>query len=1033
MSKTALARSSVYTSGGTINATSLETDFDTNMMLFQQQDERLDRTLIAPVDDATSIDMTLPNKDARKGKSLGFDSTSGNPTAIEQLTGAAVNVSTVSAGGSATASVSVSGGTATFALGIPTGASGATGAAGAAGADSTVAGPQGAAGADGDNTVTIKDEGSALSTAASTLNFVGAGVTASGTGAEKTITITDNNTTYSVGDGGLTQNNFTNTLKSKLDFIEASATADQTASEIRTLVESASDSNVFTDADHSKLNAIAASANNYSHPNHSGEVSSTGDGATVIADNVVDEANLKVSNTPTNGYALTAQSGNTGGLTWAAMTGGGSGEANQNAFSSVAVSGQSTVAADAATDTLNLAAGSNVTITTNAGSDTVTIAATDTNTTYSVGDGGLTTNDFTDADHSKLNNIAVSANNYVHPNHSGEVTSTADGATVVASNVIDADNLKVTGNGSTSQFLRSDGDGTFTWATPTDTDTVYTLPLATDTVRGGIELFSNTDQSVAANTVSTTAGRTYGVQLNSANQAVVNVPWSDTDTNTTYSVGDGGLTTNDFTNADHSKLNAIAASANNYVHPNHSGEVTSSADGATVVASDVIDADNLKVTGNGTTSQYLRSDGDGTFTWATPTDTDTNTTYSVGDGGLTTNDFTNADHSKLNGIAASANNYVHPNHSGEVTSTADGATVIADNVVDEANLKVSNSPTNGYMLTAQSGNTGGLTWAAASSGGGGADLYTANESSPSAQPSATGTNSIAIGDGAISSGNSSFAGPKSRAVGTNSFAIGIGTNSASYGVISGTIAMGNSSKTNGVSAIALGGYLCAATNHYAIAMGKTAVASGERSLAIHNSDAVADDAVAIGEGARAGSAHSFSLGENTNAGNNNAFAFGLESVTRVKGAKVYASGKFATQGDAQSSHYVLRCDTTDATATVMTTNNSTASTSNQVWAGNQNSYSSTSDTCVTFHGTIVAMQNGAQSYGSWEIKGLLVNDGGTATLPNSAITVISNTSNWGLALSADNTKKSLKVEVTGEASHNIRWVASITTAEVTFA
>lgn len=46
----------------------------------------------------------------------------------------------------------------------------------------------------------------------------------------------------------------------KLDGIEASATADQTAAEIRTLVESASDSNVFTDADHSKLNAIEANA-----------------------------------------------------------------------------------------------------------------------------------------------------------------------------------------------------------------------------------------------------------------------------------------------------------------------------------------------------------------------------------------------------------------------------------------------------------------------------------------------------------------------------------------------------------------------------------------------------------------------------------------------------------------------------------------------------------------------------------------------------------------------------------------------------
>ena len=46
----------------------------------------------------------------------------------------------------------------------------------------------------------------------------------------------------------------------KLDGIESGATADQTAAEIRTLVESASDSNVFTDADHSKLNAIEAGA-----------------------------------------------------------------------------------------------------------------------------------------------------------------------------------------------------------------------------------------------------------------------------------------------------------------------------------------------------------------------------------------------------------------------------------------------------------------------------------------------------------------------------------------------------------------------------------------------------------------------------------------------------------------------------------------------------------------------------------------------------------------------------------------------------
>ena len=57
-----------------------------------------------------------------------------------------------------------------------------------------------------------------------------------------------------------TANDFTNTLKTKLDGIESSATADQTDAEIRTAVENASDSNVFTDDDHTKLNGIEASA-----------------------------------------------------------------------------------------------------------------------------------------------------------------------------------------------------------------------------------------------------------------------------------------------------------------------------------------------------------------------------------------------------------------------------------------------------------------------------------------------------------------------------------------------------------------------------------------------------------------------------------------------------------------------------------------------------------------------------------------------------------------------------------------------------
>ena len=62
--------------------------------------------------------------------------------------------------------------------------------------------------------------------------------------------------------------------------------------------------------------------------------------------------------------------------TWRAWEGGGGGGAESNGFGYVAVSGQSTVAADNGADTLTLVAGSNITITTNAATDSITISAT---------------------------------------------------------------------------------------------------------------------------------------------------------------------------------------------------------------------------------------------------------------------------------------------------------------------------------------------------------------------------------------------------------------------------------------------------------------------------------------------------------------------------------------------------------------------------------------------------------------------------------------------------------------------------------
>ncbi len=86
-------------------------------------------------------------------------------------------------------------------------------------------------------------------------------------------------------------------------------------------------------------------------------------------------------------------------------------------------------------------------------------------------------------------------------------------------------------------------------------------------------------------------------------------------------------------------------------------------------------------------------------------------------------------HAKLAGDAVDGDNIADDSINSEhyVDGSIDAAHIaddavtqskIADASVDEARLQVSNSPTNGYVLTAQSGNTGGLTWAEQSASGG---------------------------------------------------------------------------------------------------------------------------------------------------------------------------------------------------------------------------------------------------------------------------------------------------------------------------
>ena len=83
------------------------------------------------------------------------------------------------------------------------------------------------AAASGGSALTIKDEGSALSTAASSLNFVGSGVTASGTGADKTITISGGGSAITIKDEG----SALATAASSINFVGAGVTASGTGAD----------------------------------------------------------------------------------------------------------------------------------------------------------------------------------------------------------------------------------------------------------------------------------------------------------------------------------------------------------------------------------------------------------------------------------------------------------------------------------------------------------------------------------------------------------------------------------------------------------------------------------------------------------------------------------------------------------------------------------------------------------------------------------------------------------------------------------
>lgn len=83
----AIERTSDFTTGGDLFANTLNDEIDSQTIFAQQIAETAERAIRAPVIDPTDINMELPPKNDRKGKTLAFNETTGNPEVGPSITG----------------------------------------------------------------------------------------------------------------------------------------------------------------------------------------------------------------------------------------------------------------------------------------------------------------------------------------------------------------------------------------------------------------------------------------------------------------------------------------------------------------------------------------------------------------------------------------------------------------------------------------------------------------------------------------------------------------------------------------------------------------------------------------------------------------------------------------------------------------------------------------------------------------------------------------------------------------------------------
>ena len=135
-------------------------------------------------------------------------------------------------------------------------------------------------------------------------------------------------------------------------------------------------------------------------------------------------------------------------------------------------------------------------------------------------------------------------------------------------------------------------------------------------------------------------------------------------------------------------------------------------------------------------------------------------------------------------------------------------------------------------------------------------------------------------------------------------------------------------------------------------------------------------------------------------------------------------------GVSQAALLILGVQTTDATATVLRSDTSAASGTNQVILPNNSAY--------LFKATVIATVTGGGDTSGWKLEGVIKRGSGVGTA--AIVGLVSTTllgqnagaATWAVTATADTTNGGLAITVTGQASTTIRWVCKVDTTEVTY-